>query len=139
MVELWGAGSGGGNNFGGRAGGYGKGILTVSPGLTYSVNVGAGGNAFLTCNSVTSWWSTSGGNTTFGSLYANGGSGNMNIYGCGNTNNGISNATFNITGAGPSGTVGGVGVLGIGSGANSPIGTSAPYPSGGNGLVILYY
>ena len=80
-----------------------------------------------------------GGNSSFGSLYANGGSGTMNMFGCGNTNNGISNTLFNITGAGPNGTGGGIGVLGIGSGANSPIGTSAPYPAGGNGRVVIYY
>jgi hypothetical protein len=63
----------------------------------------------------------------------------MNIYGCGNTNNGISNTLFNITGAGPNGTGGGISVLGIGSGANSPKGTSAPYPAGGNVRVVIYY
>jgi hypothetical protein len=78
MVELWGVGSA--NNFGGRAGGYGKGILTVTPGTSYIVNAGAGGNAFLVCNSVQIWWSTSGGNSSSDSINAYGGNGRVVIY-----------------------------------------------------------
>jgi hypothetical protein len=55
LVELWGAGGGGGStqgfegtaSGGGGSGGYIRSVLAVSPGATYNVIVGAGGAAIL--------------------------------------------------------------------------------------------
>src|SRR5262249_4088653 len=53
IVELWGAGGGGGDcggtacfnpGIGGGAGAYAKSVLAVTPGATYTINVGSGGN-----------------------------------------------------------------------------------------------
>jgi hypothetical protein len=100
MVEVWGGGGGGGgaasNTVGpydggnGGAGGYGKGIFSVTSGASYSVAVGTGGAA-----------SSAGGASSFGSLiYASGGNpgGNgINSSGDGGAG-GESNGAINITG-----------------------------------------
>jgi hypothetical protein len=141
MVELWGGGGGqvsGGS--GGQAGGYGKSIISVSPGVNYNVNVGAGGCSGM-CGGGQFAYASAGGNSTFGTIYANGGNGFPGLLGCGGSNNGQSNATFNITGYGPPGfqsiggaswcswpgqTPGGGGAISLGS-------------CGGNGRVVVYY
>ncbi len=45
-VQCWGGGGGGASNNGGGGGGgaYSSSTLTVTPGLTYTFNVGAGGS-----------------------------------------------------------------------------------------------
>jgi len=147
MVELWGGG-GGGTNAGGQGGGYGKEIVAVTQGTTYTVLVGVGG-CYYTCNGT---WSAAspGGNSSFNGIYANGGSG-INAGTCtGNTNNGTSNASFNITGGGGATNAyvsGGAsfGIAGVPGGSNgrSPGGgagqPTSNYPCGGNGRVVIYY
>jgi hypothetical protein len=73
MVELWGAGGGGRHlNQGGQGGGYGKQYVSVIEGSNYSVVVGSGGYPFSWGSSTVS---AAGGNSSFGSIIANGGSG----------------------------------------------------------------
>ena len=67
MVEAWGGGSGASGNSGsadvnGTGGAYGKSILSVTPGTTYTITVGAGG---LGTQSQTI---PAGGNSSFSSL-----------------------------------------------------------------------
>jgi hypothetical protein len=45
MVEMWGGGGGGGTIFGGGGGAYSRGVIAVTPGTSYSVVVGRGGQA----------------------------------------------------------------------------------------------
>jgi hypothetical protein len=87
LVELWGAGGGGGNGevcnatddhqglatiaaagSGGGSGGYTRAALSVVPGKTYTINVGAGGNGSLVwlirlCNTTPQQKATRGGDT----------------------------------------------------------------------------
>jgi hypothetical protein len=146
MVELWGGG-GAGTNSGGQGGGYGKEIVAVLPGTSYTVLVGAGGCGYL-CNSSSA--ASKGGNSSFNGIYANGGSG-VNVSTCSaNTNDGSSNASFNVTGGGgaTNASVSGgasFGTAGVPAGQNgrSPGGgsgqMSSNFPCGGNGRVVIYY
>jgi hypothetical protein len=43
MVEMWGAGAGGGVLFGGGGGAYSRSLVSVTPGSVYTINVGGGG------------------------------------------------------------------------------------------------
>jgi hypothetical protein len=106
MVELWGGGGGGGNPYwngisdntdiqfnpagGGGAGGYGKQIVSVTPGSNYVVTVGQGGLV-----------SSNGGNSSFGTLAnasgGNAGMGNAVDFGAGGEG-GTSDAAVSITG-----------------------------------------
>ncbi len=97
MVEVWGGGGGGGNSSAtvtgalssGAGGGYGRSILSVSSGTSYSVVVGAGGNA----------GGGDGGNSSFGTLITStGGIGGNSIGIYKIPDGGTSNGTFNITG-----------------------------------------
>lgn len=43
LVEMWGGGAGGDFGQGGGGGAYSRGVVSVTPGTTYSINVGGGG------------------------------------------------------------------------------------------------
>ena len=43
IVQMWGAGGGGGSTAGGGGGAYGQGVIQVTPGTVYTINVGGGG------------------------------------------------------------------------------------------------
>ena len=148
MVELWGGG-GAGTGTGGQGGGYGKQILSVTPAQNYFIEVGAGGCAYMCYSSPAA---EKGGNSSFGPIYANGGSGvNSQISICNsNINNGISNAAFNITGGAgrASDHTSGGSSFGIwsappGTNGQEPGGGSGQmnnnFPCGGNGRVVVYY
>ena len=83
IVELWGGGGGqtspgGGVVYPSGDGGYGKAVVTVTPGVTYTVTVGKGGNgvALGIFGSIQAQ-GTAGGTTSFGALAtATGGSTN---------------------------------------------------------------
>ena len=135
MGELWGGG-GGGCYTGGGGGGYGKQIINVVPGVTYSIVVGAGGS---TCPG------SNGGNSQFSTIIAYGGShgasGNSPV-------GGGSNASFSISGQGgmgPNAAVSGGGSFGSGSvpsGANGRVPGGGGGQSGGAGAigrVVIYY
>jgi hypothetical protein len=146
IVELWGGG-GAGTSTGGQGGGYGKEILSVTPGQNYFIEVGAGGCAYLCYGFAVAG---KGGNSSFGPIYANGGSG-VNSSTCNsNSNNGISNAAFNITGGAgrASSATSGGSSFGIwsappGSNGTAPGGGAGQrdnnFPCGGNGRVVLFY
>jgi hypothetical protein len=149
MVELWGAGGGGRNlNVGGQGGGYGKQFVSVIEGTSYSVVVGSGGQT-LSSNQQNS---TAGGNSSFGSIIANGGSGHYNLDVYGNPaclpcfNNGTSNATFNVTGGGGAGGTQNSGgaafggsVVPSGSAGFAPGGGGGAMSSGAPGRVVIYF
>ena len=142
MVEVWGGGGGGGNGStatsgwisSGGAGGYGKEILTVAAGNSYTVIVGSGGTS----------GGGIGGNSSFGSLIsATGGTGGMSIGTYQIPVGGTSSATFNISGGqgvwtgtsvgwGATGAAsyGGAGGAGAANGISSTDGCS---PGGGGG------
>lgn len=72
-VEMVGGGGGGADAGGGGGGGLFKGVVSVTPGGTYTVTIGAGGGGTTGGNGA-----GGGGNTTFGALAtANGGGGAM--------------------------------------------------------------
>jgi len=65
MVEMWGGGAGGGAPFdlpGGGGGAYSRKVITVTPGTTYTVEVGGGGKAEVPFQSAP----TNGGDSSFG-------------------------------------------------------------------------
>ena len=105
VIVVGGGGGGAGcnvNNFagsGGAAGGYCEGILSVNPGQSFSARVGAGG-AFGTATNISAG---NGGQSTFGSMIANGG------IGAGVLNLGGGNAQTSP--AGPGGTASGGNIL----------------------------
>jgi hypothetical protein len=148
MVELWGAGGGGRNlNQGGQGGGYGKQFVSVIEGSSYSVNVGSGGYPF---SNVT--LSTAGGNSSFGSIIANGGSGRYDVNSLGTPNcqpcinDGTSNATFNVTGGGGAGGTQNSGGAAFGgsvvpsfSVGFAPGGGGGAQSSGAPGRVVIYF
>ena len=47
MVEMWGAGAGGGPLFGGGGGAYSRSLISVMPGSVYTINVGGGGLSLI--------------------------------------------------------------------------------------------
>ena len=144
IVECWGGGGGGTQNAcctfnGGSGGSYGKSILSVISGTSYSVVVGVGGIFYNYSNGGTNL--NCGGTSSFGNLiYASG---------CG----GASNGTVQIAGekgtvyyfsGGGSITFGGDSPLGGGGGKGESPNGQAPGGggSGGNGApgrVIIYY
>jgi hypothetical protein len=146
MVELWGGGGGGGSTSGGQGGGYGKQIVSVTSGTSYSIIIGAGGGP-----------SVPGGNTScFGILSYGGNDGSLS----GASNIGTSNAIISITGQGGGGNPcsnqnnhgegggsgGGynVGTCGNGNfpggGGGAPCScTNSPNSSGANGCVVIYF
>ena len=137
-VTAFGAGGGGGsNNNGGSDGGSGGGggaysanVLTVTPGNTYSVVVGAGGQAGIAYSSAAA---TAGGDTWFASstnsLLAKGGGAGANDGGAagigGAAGSGIGTTKF-------SGGNGGVGDGNSGQGGGSSAGTAGNGNVGGN-------
>ncbi|MEK6888754.1 MAG: glycine-rich domain-containing protein [Nanoarchaeota archaeon] len=147
-VQLWGAGGGGGaggtgslgssgNLEGGGGGAYGEVILDVSSSQTYNVAVGAGGNG-VGYNLQTP--PTSGGNSVFGTYYANGGSAGAVIPNGWNSHPGGtgSGGTFNTpigTNGGSGGSIGAVNGCGSGgAGGVAPGGNGAQAgPSAGAG------
>lgn len=89
--ELWGAGGGGSLGGGGGAGGYIKAIIAVTPGQTYNVTVGQGGNG------VANGANTSGGNGS--STQVNGNGINMTAqggFGATTTNPGLGGAFSSV-------------------------------------------
>jgi len=116
-VELLGGGGGGAGVYsssqgggGGGSGGYLEAYMTVTPGQIIAYSVGAGGKS-----------SSSGSNTTFNTLIAEGGS-NGTIYAQGNGGGVIGPYTFGISGfAAQNAGFGGIGEPGS-QGANSPKG-----------------
>ena len=46
LIELWGGGGGGGGGVGGGGGAYSRSVIEVTPGTTYTVLVGGGGDGF---------------------------------------------------------------------------------------------
>ena len=173
IVEVWGGGGGGGAGYslydrgggGGGSGGYAKGVVTVTPGATYTVMVGQGGSAGM-----------GGGTSSFdyATMAATGGSAGQN--GSGSSNTATGGAGGQGSGTGGVGTIlsitGGPGQFGVynvggGNGGNAPCGgagglgnlgpggsagtapggggggggyssSTAGY-AGGNGEVIVYY
>ena len=122
-------GGGGGGGFDGGGGGGGGGVyqsstLSVTPGSTYSIQVGAGGAAVngytggsLACNgswsgSVVGCISAAGGSSKFGNISASGGGGGGGIEANGAAD---SDASANVRGGG-----GGAGGQNSRSGLNSP-------------------
>jgi hypothetical protein len=150
IVEIWGAGGGGGssnlgtfgiNGCGGGAGGYGKGSINVVSGQDYNIIVGVGGTS---CPFGSTCDGGDGGNSSFGGLItSNGGQGGL-ANGLGGQG-GISNATLSCTGGtggnggtspyGPSGKVSCMN-MNYGNGGNGSKGAS---DVGQNGLVIVYW
>ena len=47
LVEMWGAGGGGSPFTGGGGGAYSRGVIAVTPGTIYTINVGGGGRPFI--------------------------------------------------------------------------------------------
>lgn len=144
FVHVWGAGGGGGggtilglSGSGGGAGGYGSQFVTVTPGDSISITVGAAGVAGGAGND-----GTAGGLSKFGALEAGGGS-------KGKTNSaqpvsgGSSTMTINVEGGSgqAAGTVGGMGggsgggggAGGGGSSTASVAGSAGATPGGGGG------
>ena len=151
IVELWGAGGGGGNysgcpvcggggagiGFSGGGGGYGKQSLTVVSDSIYNVTVGAGGVGISQFGGCAG--GGSGGTTSFANLYATGGSGGYWCnYSCsGICNNGVtggtSNALISLSGDVQTGASGGSNYgygYGTGAGENG---------NGTSGAVIIYW
>lgn len=95
MVEVWGGGSGGnaGSERGGAGGGYGKQILTVIPGILYTLVVGVGGTYVAGAPPT----ATSGGTTNFSNLISATG-GTAWVCCSSGGNGGTSSATFNVSG-----------------------------------------
>jgi len=46
LVQMWGGGGGGGSTAGGGGAAYGQGVIDVTPGTVYTINVGGGGIGF---------------------------------------------------------------------------------------------
>jgi hypothetical protein len=92
MVEIWGGG-GAGSGYGGQGGGYGKQIIDVNPGSSYTIIVGAGGVYVQSSSSSL----TIGGNSSCFGLISYGGN-DGSPYGYNNT--GTSSALISITGQG---------------------------------------
>ena len=138
MVEVWGAGGGGGSagcspcssypaggfGGGGGAGGYGRELLAVTPGTSFTITVGAGGLGIsvYTCGQSGGAGST----TSFGSLVsATGGQGggagqfrpSSNCSGGAATGaaglGGTSSASINLTGAAGANSLGGTSLTGV--------------------------
>lgn len=128
MVEVWGAGGGGSDGAinnggaGGGAGGFCRAFLTVVPGTSYAITVGAGGAA-NTANVA--------GTSTFGTtlLSASGGIG----AGIGGTNGGNGGAGGTCLTAGALPITGGTGQGGESSGQGGNGGSSGNGGSGGGG------
>ncbi len=122
-VEVWGGGGGGGGADGGAGGGGGGGSYTINssisvlPGQTYTITVGAGGAGGIagTSNGAT------GGITTF-----------TGIGGTVTTPGGAGGKSGNFGISGVTGGIGGSGNFNGGNGA-SPIGTYPNFISGGGG------
>jgi gliding motility-associated-like protein len=122
-VEVWGGGAGGTAGIagalgsGGGGGGYSSSVISVTPGNTYSITVGAGG-ASGGGNGGSSWFGSA---TT---VQANGGNGaNGGALGVG---------TIVIKGSNNNGGTGGS-AGGTGGGAGGVAGTSGSGPGGGGG------
>ena len=148
LVVAGGGGGGYGNGGGGGGGGVRTGTLSVTPGQSYTVTVGAGGSGGTTAPAA----ATNGSNSVFGSITSTGGGagGSPNLSGsCGS--NGGSNGgsggggSRNVSGCGGSGTAGqgnngGAGVDGAperggGGGGAGAAGTSGT-DSGNGGIGI---
>jgi len=152
-VECYGGGGGSASNVnnaaegagGGAGGGYSKSTLTVTPGSSYSVTIGAGGSAGCTgCGNGTGCTNCVGGSggTSWFSLNANGsvpasqaqgvlaygGNGGLAGHNTGGTAGALGIGTYSVTG-GPGGAGTGGNAGGGGGAAGSSSGTGA---TGGN-------
>jgi hypothetical protein len=146
MVELWGGGGSSqvGDLSSGFGAGYGKDILTIVPGNTYTIIVGAGGSAPYSCGGYSR--ANAGGTSSFGSLYASGGKGG-NIYtwyfwsSCPpNWTDNSSNCLFNVTGGGPNQPNQGTIIGGVAFGGEvAPGRGGSNNGAGGNGRVVIYF
>ena len=130
-VSAWGGGGGGGGasdcggaGFGGGAGGYGQSIVSVTPGESVSVTIGAGGTAGVGGSNKTN--GGSGGNTTFKTITANGGSGGSSDCGTTDLATAGGSATATVTISGGTGGLGGYFTDGSagGYGGSAPMGGS---------------
>ncbi len=145
-LVIGGGGGGGRYGAGGGAGGIQTGTLTVVPGASLTVTVGAGGTAGT--NSGTGQGG-SGGNSVFASITASGGGGGGSNYTTTSANrNGISGGsgggsvgTGSAVGAGSQGFAGGLGITtatrfyGGGGGGGGAAGAAASGTTCGNGGV----
>ena len=139
IVELWGAGGGGGKSYGfgapatnGATGAYGKQSVNIISGQTYNITVGFGGSGVP--DNVCGDGST-GGTTSFDTLlYATGGGGGKT-----NVNPAVasSNAIFNLS------QLNNAVNFGYGTGGGGIVGGNAcccaASSSGNDGLLIMYY
>lgn len=138
-VKAWGGGGGGSNSnaAGGGAGGYCEGVLEVEPGDGLSYAVGAAGAI-----------NASGGNTTFSTFTANGGTGSSTAGA--KAGGAASGGQLNITGqpsqnSAPGGNAshGGFGSTATGTDGGAPggggFGGSGTGTAGGAGLIIVEY
>ncbi|UUV22264.1 DUF11 domain-containing protein [Paenimyroides aestuarii] len=132
-VETWGGGGRGGSRTsgsntgfgGGGGGGYSRSRLTVNPGTTYYVNVGAGSTT--TAAGGDSWFSTT--NVTGGSLVRAKGGNSV-------ANNVTTGATGGASTGGTNPAIGDVrlaGGSGLNGGANTSGGNGGASPNGGTG------
>jgi hypothetical protein len=143
--------SGGGSGGGGGTGGMGAGLITVSPGSTYTITIGSGGAGTNTQSAA----GGAGGSSSFGSnITATGGSANVTNGTCTSADANIYKGNRRTNGIflyGSSGTVPrGAGTTAIvwdqdsiyfpGSGGSGEQSTSSNDASGGvSGAVILWY
>jgi hypothetical protein len=119
IIELWGGGGGGGIGAVGSRGAWGKGSISVIPGQSYEIIIGAGG---IGSNNIPSC----GGNTSFAEFFASGG--NAGRVGGSIICNTGSNLPLKCNDcAMPPGSVLGYGAAG------------AQVSNGGQGLAIIYY
>lgn len=160
MVEIWGAGGGGGNGYfdgtnywrggGGGAGGYAWNVFTVNPGASYAITIGvsgAGQSGTITSfsNLLSATGGSAGGNASAVSDGAGGaggiGSGSLiNVKGSSGGSSGGGTVWRGGLGGNVAGVLGGNGSKpggpGGGGGGGSGFGTGAP---GNDGRVIVYY
>ncbi len=134
-----GAGSGGSGG-GGGSGGYRTGTLSVTPGASVTVTVGAGGSA-----GAANTTGGTGGDSVFSSITSKGGGGGGKRYevgsdaptgggsggGAGSSGNGTTSGGTGSTYGNNGGTNGGYGKSGGGGGGSAAVGSNAPSNSAG--------
>jgi hypothetical protein len=129
VVEMWGGGGGGAQGSAGPNGSYGKQTVTVTPGVSYAVTVGAGGAA-----SPVRGLAGCGGTSEFNGYYARGGRG-VN----GGPQNDCPSGSNAELSCNPAGGGQGACLFPPGSTLGFGLGGSSAPTAGSPGLVILYY